>query len=1120
MKWLACLIGTFSVVLLLTACSQSTEETSEQAKVRILIFSKTAGFRHKSINVGKAAIASLASDNGIIAETSEDSAVFEQSNLERFSAVVFLNTTGDILTAFQQAEFERFIQAGGGYVGVHAATDTEYRWPWYGKLVGAYFAGHPKQQQATIDVVDRTHVSTQHLQEQWVRFDEWYNFKSLNEDVTVLATLDESTYKGGKNGDHHPIAWYHEFDGGRAFYTGGGHTDKSYSEPEFMQHLLGGILYSIGDATPLDYSKARSKLAPTDNRFTKKVLDTNLNEPMELEVLDDGRVMFVERRGAVRLYDPKVNRTSQVGVIPVAYQKEDGLLGLALDPDFSKNGWIYFYYSPIGEETIQHLSRITFSGGKLELDSEKIILKVPVQRGEACCHAGGSLEFGPNGHLFISTGDNTNPFASKGYSPVDQRPGRLSWDAQRSAGNTNDLRGKILRIHPEDDGSYSIPAGNLFAPGTAGTRPEIYTMGNRNPFRISIDQRTGYLYWGEVGPDAGKDNENFGPRGFDEINQARTPGFFGWPYFIADNKPYQKYDFVNDKIGQGYNDPKNPENTSPNNTGQQKLPPPNPAFIWYPAAESKEFPEVGKGGRTAMAGPVYYSDDFGSSATKFPDYFDGKLFIYEWSRNWIKVVSMDDNGQFSAIEPFMPEDQFSKPMDMQFANDGTLYLLEYGSAWNKQNEDSKLVQFKYIRGNRAPLARLDVSAMNGAAPLDVEFSAENSIDYDRDLLSYVWTINGELATKNATFSHRFDKPGNNVVELSVVDAHGIASTESITIAVGNEKPKVSVNVKSRNGNTQFFWPTVPIDYDVQVSDKEDGSLLDGGIKASDVLLSYEFVPDGKVLDPKEGQMGEVLLRHAAGLEHINDGGCKACHAVDQQSIGPSFAAVAKRYDSVDDHTREQLIQKIQQGGKGNWGEQAMPANPQSKDVVAKMLDYILSQGKPIERLTLDGHLLPAEGGTEHNLGAYIVKLSYEDRGGDAPPLKAYQQAVLRNTLPAHTADAVHKARKGADFVGWMQHGAYIRFNDIDVTGIKQIRYLYSTKSRNGRIEARLGAPDGQLLGVVKFPASGSWKKLASISANLESVNGRYDIYFVFSKEDSGPNEHLINMKSIQFLPDL
>jgi cytochrome c len=246
----------FSILLLLLPFVSFSAPNAKKEK-RILVFSKTAGFRHESIKDGKLALLKLGKDNGLKVDTTESTTYFTDDSLKNYSAVIFLNTTGDILDPQQQIAFERYIQAGGGFVGIHAATDTEYEWPWYVKLVGASFQGHPKNQQATIHVLDKKHPSTKDLPNDWVRLDEWYNFKSFNKEVKVLATLDEKTYEGGNMGDFHPLIWYQSYDGGRAFYTECGHTKESYTEPLMLGHLLGGIQYAIGDGK-LDYSKAKS----------------------------------------------------------------------------------------------------------------------------------------------------------------------------------------------------------------------------------------------------------------------------------------------------------------------------------------------------------------------------------------------------------------------------------------------------------------------------------------------------------------------------------------------------------------------------------------------------------------------------------------------------------------------------------------------------------------------------------------------------------------------------------------------------------------------------------------------------------------------------------------------
>ena len=252
----------FSILLatagLLAGCTASSSSKNE---VNVLVFSKTGGFRHESIEPGIAAVKKLSQQLDFQVEATEDATVFNEEKLKDFEVVMFLNTTGDILNAEQQVQLERFVQAGGGFVGVHAAADTEYDWPWYGKLVGGYFNGHPGDpnvREATLHIVNPNHAATDSLPESWTRADEWYNYKTLNPANQVLIKIDESTYEGGTNGDNHPMAWYKEYDGGRAFYTGLGHTAESYTEPLFLKHLAGGLRYAIGEGNQVDYSQARS----------------------------------------------------------------------------------------------------------------------------------------------------------------------------------------------------------------------------------------------------------------------------------------------------------------------------------------------------------------------------------------------------------------------------------------------------------------------------------------------------------------------------------------------------------------------------------------------------------------------------------------------------------------------------------------------------------------------------------------------------------------------------------------------------------------------------------------------------------------------------------------------
>lgn len=247
MKTLVLSLFLISFALHISAQDVPSSEEAQNIKMPelVLVFTKTTGYRHASIEKGVQTLRELGRKNGFIALQTDSGADFNPQNLKNYKLVVFMSTTEEVLDDTQQKAFEGYIKNGGSYLGIHAAADTEYDWPWYGKLVGGYFESHPKQQEAKIDVVDKTHPSTTHLDDVWKHFDEWYNFKQLNPDVSVLMKLDETSYEGGKNGANHPIAWYHEYDGGRAFYTGLGHTDAAYDDPDFKQHLLGAIEWCL-----------------------------------------------------------------------------------------------------------------------------------------------------------------------------------------------------------------------------------------------------------------------------------------------------------------------------------------------------------------------------------------------------------------------------------------------------------------------------------------------------------------------------------------------------------------------------------------------------------------------------------------------------------------------------------------------------------------------------------------------------------------------------------------------------------------------------------------------------------------------------------------------------------
>ncbi|WP_373515588.1 PQQ-dependent sugar dehydrogenase [Persicitalea sp.] len=826
---------------------------------------------------------------------------------------------------------------------------------------------------------------------------------------------------------------------------------------------------------------------PENSRFTKITLDDDLNEPMELAIADDGMVYYIERVGYVNSFDPKTTTKRRITKLDIRATGEDGLLGLALDPNFLQNHWLYLYYGDMvmqGDSYTNVLSRFELT--ETGLTNRVDMLRVPLLH-EGVSHSAGSLAFDTQANLFLSTGDNTNPFESDGYSPSDDRPGRIRFDALKSAGNTNDLRGKILRIHPEDDGSYTIPEGNLFKPGQEKTRPEIYVMGNRNPFQIAVDQRNGYLYWGEVGPDAGEDGPTRGPRGHDEINQARQAGYFGWPLFVGDNKPYYKYDFEAKKSGELF-DPQHPVNFSRNNTGLKDLPPAQKAFICYPYAESPEFPELGKGGRNAMAGPVYYYDDYQASPGKFPKYFDEKLFIYDWMRGVVTTVTMDKNHNYQSMERFLPDQEFNHPVDMAFDRQGELYVLEYGTYWRAKNTDAKLVRIEYNEGNRAPVAKISADKTVGAAPLKVRFSAQGSFDYDKaDSLRYEWsfTANG-IQAKGISPAFTFTKPGNYKARVRVTDSNGKSAENTLTIRVGNEPPVVTVDW---GGNRSFYFGNNPVDYKVIVADHEDKVIPPERIKTW-----FHYLPEGEDV---AGLMatGEMTFKGKTLMEQSD---CRACHGLDAASVGPSYRAIAQRYD---DDAVDKLAAKIIKGGAGVWTqEHAMSAHPQLiREDAAEMVRYILSLDKPSPQMPSRGSIT-----TDRTPGNYVLMARYTDSGG----LLGQELMRLRPAkFPASQADSYHKGiskRSNADggfTMCYNEDKAWIKFNQVDLTGLKKVAADVFTPKLVGTLEFRIDSPTGKV--VAQVPVKGDGVEVTS--ASLLPQSGAHDVYVVFDETAGGIN---------------
>ncbi|TDD72611.1 carbohydrate-binding protein [Jiangella aurantiaca] len=901
---------TFTVVAAFLAAlfpgiATSSAHTPE-AGYEVLFFHKTTGFRHDSIPAALAAVQALGADHGFTVTETQDASVFTDESLSEFEAVVFYTDGENTLTTPQRTAFERYIQRGGGFVGLHSTSNTDKsNWPWWKDMFGgAFFVNHPPIQSATVKVEDPGHPATAQFGSsfQWPS-DEFYNFSANPRaaGVKVLLTVDESTYNGGQMGADHPVSWCSVYDGGRSFYTALGHSASHYADPGFRQHIGWAIEWAAGTAEG-DCGEPREGI-PTAAAFEKVALDDNTANPMKLDIASDGRIFYTELAGAVKVYHPDTQQISTAGQIPVYRGQENGLIGIALDPAFEENNFLYLFYSDPASRTVdgiaggvQHVSRFTLDplSEQIDLDSEVVLLEIPHQRVE-CCHTGGHLDFDAEGNLYISTGDDTNPFASGGFGPFDYRPGRQPWDAARSSGNAADLRGKILRINPIEDATsddapgvgstFDVPDDNLFTSGEhddlfpggvydpALGRPEIYVMGLRNPFTLDIDQETGVLTFGLVGPDAnpaGGVDPNRGPRGYDYWAQVHEASNYGWPFCIVNSQPYRHFDFATNVVGEPYDCVGGPVNDSPNNTGIDRLPPVEQLpTVYYPYCNSQggytappPYPEVPCGpvaggsaygtGRAAYAGDTYHFDPAVTADGRFPAFFDGKPFVMEWERDFIATMDLDANGNYvngSLREQFYgfrfeDSQRLRKPHDMEFGPDGNLYLIEWGDEFNfgggGVNPDSGLYRISYVKDGRTPTVHSSATPDNGQPPVEVTFSSEGTFDADGDEITFEWSFGDGATSTEPNPTHTYTEAGVYTAQLVVTDTTGRSASSNLTITVGNTEPEVSIELPA-HGQVFEWGDEVP--FRVSVTDAEDGSTADGTIDCADVTVQQGVYHD-------------------------------------------------------------------------------------------------------------------------------------------------------------------------------------------------------------------------------------------------------------------------------------
>jgi len=842
--------------------------TATPGPLAVLLFTRTEGFRHPSIDDAVRVLTALPSDAGIIVTHTEDAALFTDAELARFDVVLFANTTGDVLDDPEQAALERFVRAGGGFVGVHSAADTEYEWPWYGRLIGAYFTSHPiLPLEVTVTTEDNTHPATAHLPATFQFTDEWYNFdRNPRFDHVILLTVDEAgftlpNFPPGRPsmGADHPVAWYKEFEGGRSFYTNLGHRPETWDDPRFQTHLLEGIRWA---ARPVQYHRI--------------VLSEKASNPLALAVAPDGRVFYIERTGELRFWDPATGRVTDAALLTVDTEHENGLLGVALDPGFASNSFVYLYYSepvpepppasgPPGENVLSRF--VLRPDGTLDLDTRFDLLRVPSER--ECCHEGGSLAFAPDGRLLLGTGDNTDPFAARGFAPLDERPGRERYNSQRTAANPFDLRGKILRINPDG----SIPAGNLFPPSGENGRPEIYTIGCRNPFRIAVDPVSGRLFWGEVGPDAINDAPR-GPRGYDEINFADAPGNYGWPYCIADNIPYADWDYETDMPGPLFD--------------CSAMTPPVLAYDYLTVSQLAlgngvttegnpgGIPGLPFSGRTAIAG-TFYRTPSGPAPFALPPPYTDVLLMTDWTRDVIATVELGEDDQLQRVARLVPFERFLRPIDLDVAPDGALYVLEYGSGYFGDNLDAKLSRVEYsVDSVLSPAAVNRAEPSAGRAPLTVRFSSEGSRAPGRDpgIAAYEWDVDGDgrIDGTGPTFEHTYTANGVYPAALTVVGRSGRRSVPMVAeVIVGNSPPTVVI------------------------TEPADGVVVDAGTFVT-LRGAASDVEDGTV--DCMNLVWDVRLGHNAHSHPLNNvTGCEASFfaGLAGHTFGDLFYAVELRY---------------------------------------------------------------------------------------------------------------------------------------------------------------------------------------------------------------------------------
>jgi hypothetical protein len=724
-------------------------------------------------------------------------------------------------------------------------------------------APEPPVARATVNLVDRQHPANRGLPLNVTRTDRWTNWDPNPVGIVhSVAQVEERTYTPGPgaNGAHHLVSWCRDYEGGRSFYTGMGGVEASYRDGNFRTHLAGALKWTTGlvrgdcQATiAANYKVERLTVANQTGQLDQ------IGESHGLTIAPDGTVFYIGKAacagntvpqpndwtnpniglgcGTIHSWSPHTKQVKLLTTLPVMgnrgqggelVKNEEGLLGIVLDPRYIQNGWVYVYWMPqdsvdrvkrMGKRTI---SRFTYNFGtqNLDLSSRKDVLQWDVQV-HSCCHAGGGMSFDANGNLYIGSGDsNSSEASSGGYSGNNWTAdwmGVSFQDARRTAGNTNDLNGKVIRIHPEADGTYTIPDGNLFPesqdPGNK-TRPEIYVMGVRNISRLAVDPVHQWLTAAWVGPDAPTPNPNLGPAKYETATIITSAGNQGWPYCMGNKQPYRDRSNTDATVLTGWYDCDSPKNNSPRNTGLVDLPPIRNNMIWYsPEGGGPVFPERPdgsgiptynsadatytqpylKGGCQAiMNGPTYHRSLVNvNSGVAWPEYWDDKWFITDECNNANRIaVTVTESGVAQQAPPAFAEtirpiilggtapDRVQSWMDSKFGPDGALYILDYGGGFFTTHANQKLVRVTY-QGKAATPAPTAASVGLHNRPLTVAFTGSKSGG-----VSYQWDFGDGSTSTEANPRHNYARVGNYTATLTVTYADGERATTRVQVGVG------------------------------------------------------------------------------------------------------------------------------------------------------------------------------------------------------------------------------------------------------------------------------------------------------------------------------------------------